>query len=68
MFIFFTSPAPDQYDASFMKVFSTGENTIESARTYREERSRSDIVAVDWSRDIKVASTISARRLTVTVA
>lgn len=68
VFIFFTSPNPDQYDASFMKVFSTGVNTIESARIYREERNRSDIVAVDWSRAIKVASTISARRLTVTVA
>lgn len=68
VFIFFTSPNADQFDASFMKVFTVGVNTIESVRRYRDERSRSDILAVDWSRSIKVASAISARRLTVTVA
>lgn len=68
VFIFYTSPAPDQFDASFMKVFTTGVNQIQSVRKYREERNRSDMLAVDWSRDIKVTSTISARRLTVTVA
>lgn len=68
VFIFFTSPNADQFDASFMKVFTVGVNTIESVRRYRDERSRSDILAVDWSRSIKVASPISARRLTVTVA
>ena len=68
VFIFFTSPNADQFDASFMKVFTVGVNTIESVRRYRDERSRSDILAVDWSRSIKVASPISARRLTVTVS
>lgn len=67
VFIFYTSPTPDQFDASFMKVFSTGRNQIQSVRKYREESCRSDILAVDWSRDIKVTSTISARRLTATV-
>lgn len=68
VFIFFASPNPDIYDASFMKVFSSGQNTIESVRRYRDERARSDILAIDWSRDIRVTSAISARRLTVTVA
>lgn len=68
VFIFFSSPSPDLYDASFMKVFSVGPETIESVRRYREDRNRSDMLAIDWSRDIKVTSAISARRLTVTVA
>ena len=68
VYIFFASPNANTMDASFMKVFSSGANTIESVRRYREDRSRSDILAVDWSRDIRVTSTASARRLTVTVA
>ena len=68
VFIFFTSPAPTIYDASFMKVFSTGPEMVQSVREYREERNRSDMLAVDWSRDIKVTSASSARRLTVTLA
>lgn len=68
VFIFYAAPSPDVYDASFMKVFSTGQETIESVRMYREERNRSDMLAIDWSRDIRVTSAISARRLTVTLA
>lgn len=68
VFIFYCSPSPTQLDASFMKVFSSGQNTIESVRRYREERNRSDILAIDWSRDIRVTSTATARRLTVTLA
>lgn len=68
VFIFFASPAANQFDASFMKVFSSGPNTIQSVRRYREERNRSDMLAIDWTRDIKVTSAASARRLTVTLA
>jgi hypothetical protein len=68
VYVFFASPNANTMDASFMKVFASGANTIESVRRYREEKSRSDILAVDWSRDIRVTSTVSARRLTVTVA
>lgn len=68
VFIFYTSPSPTTFDASFMKVFSTGNETVQAVRKYREERNRSDMLAVDWSRDIKVTSTATARRLTVTLA
>ncbi len=68
VFIFFASPAPNQFDPSFMKVFASGPNTIQSVRRYREERNRSDMLAIDWTRDIKVTSSASARRLTVTLA
>jgi hypothetical protein len=35
-------------------------------RTYREESSRSDVLAVDWTEDIKLTSGISAKRITIT--
>jgi len=65
IWIFFSSPNPTQYDASFMKTFSVGAGTIESVRRYREERARSDILAIDWSRDIEVTSTASVIRFVV---
>lgn len=67
VFVFFSSPNPTQFDASFAKTFVTPGGGIDSVRTYREEGNRSDILAIDWARDIRVTSTVSARRLTVTV-
>ena len=32
---------------------------------YREEKVRSDILAVDWSEDVKVISTLCAKRIQV---
>ena len=66
VFIFYTSPNPTQFDASFMKTFVVS-GGIDNARRYRDEKTRSDIIAVDWNRDLRVTSAISARRLTVTV-
>lgn len=68
VFIFYAAPNPTTFDASFMKTFSTGNAMVQSVREYREERNRSDMLAVDWSRDIKVTSAATARRLTVTLA
>lgn len=65
VWIFYTSENPTQYDASFMKTFSTGSGSIESVRRYREDRNRSDILATDWSRDIRVTSTASVIRFIV---
>lgn len=66
VYIFFTSESPSQYDASFAKTFAMGPGGIDSVRRYRSENNRSDMLAIDWARDIRVTSTISARRLTVT--
>jgi len=66
IYLFYSSPNPTQYDASFAKTFVVGGGGVDSVRRYRDERARSDILAIDWARDIRVASTISARRLTVT--
>jgi hypothetical protein len=35
-------------------------------RNYRDESARSDVLAIDWSEDIKICSSIAARRLTIT--
>ncbi len=66
VFIFLRSPNPTLYDPSFAKTFRTRSGGVESVRTYRSDRNRSDILAVDWSEDIQVVSTACVRRLTIT--
>lgn len=66
VFVFFTSPNPSAYDASFMKTFLVS-GGIDSVRRYRKDGARSDMLGLDWNRDIRLTSSISARRLTVTV-
>ena len=65
IFLFHGSDNPTQYDPGFAKTFSVGANSVEAVRLYREERNRSDILAVDWSEDVQVVSTICAKRITV---
>ena len=65
VFLFHGSDAPTQYDPGFAKTFSIGANSVEDVRMYRDEGCRSDILAVDWSEDVKVVSTLCAKRITV---
>ena len=65
IFLFHGSDNPTQYDPGFAKTFSVGANSVEAVRLYREERNRSDILAVDWSEDVQVVSAICAKRITV---
>lgn len=65
VFIFFASASPTQYDASFAKTFRTARGGVESVRMYRAENNRSDILAVDWTTDIKVTASAACRRLTI---
>jgi hypothetical protein len=37
---------------------------VDVVRTYRDDAARSDILAVDWSEDIRVTSPVCARKLT----
>jgi len=53
-------------DPSFAKCFTTGRGGVTSVRTYRDERSRSDIIAVDWTRQFAITNTEAVKRLTVT--
>ena len=64
-YIFDGNDNPTQYDPGFMKTFSIGSNSVEAVRMYREEGCRSDILAVDWSEDVQVVSTISLGKLTI---
>ena len=64
--IFHSSPAPSLYDPSFAKTFRTNSSGVDAVYRYRDDKSRSDIYAVDWSEDIKVTSSVSASRLTIT--
>ncbi len=63
--IFLRSENPTQYDPSFAKTFSVGEGFVEQVRVYREENSRSDVLAIDWSEDIQVVSTECVRRIAI---
>lgn len=65
IFLFCGNDNPTQYDPGFAKTFSIGANSVEAVRMYREERCHSDILAVDWSEDVQVVSSIAAKRITV---
>ena len=65
LYLFHGNNRPTLYDACFMKTFRTRRGGVDSVRTYRENSSRSDVLAVDWTEDIKLTSGISAKRITV---
>lgn len=64
LMIFHASASPTLYDASFMKTFRLRRGGVDVVRTYRDDSARSDILAVDWSEDIRVTSAICARKIT----
>ena len=66
VYIFVRSASPTIYDPSALKTFAGGRGGVSAVREYRDESSRSDIYAVDWSRDVKVTSAISIERITTT--
>jgi hypothetical protein len=51
--IFHANASPTLYDPSFMKTFRLRRGGVDVVRTYREDAARSDILAVDWSEDIR---------------
>ncbi|BET67409.1 hypothetical protein ASA1KI_23270 [Opitutales bacterium ASA1] len=65
MVIFHASQSPTLYDPSFMKTFRTRRGGVDVVRMYRDDSARSDILAVDWSEDIKITSPVCARKLAV---
>ena len=64
VYIFVRSASPTIYDPSALKTFAGGRGGVSAVREYRDESSRSDVYAVDWSRDVKVTSSISIARIT----
>lgn len=65
MFLFLASPFPDDYDPSWMKTFAVEPGNVAQVGTYRDDKVRSDIVAVDWTEDVKIVASGAARRITV---
>jgi len=65
LYLFSGASSPTLYDPSFMKTFRTRRGGVDIVRVYREESSRSDVLAVDWTEDIKVTSSVCAKRITV---
>jgi len=66
VFVLVRSANATVYDPGWMKTFSAGEGSVTAVRMYRDERARSDVLAIDWSEDIKITSSVAARRLTIT--
>ena len=64
VYVFIRSASPTIYDPSAMKTFVGGRGGVTAVREYRDESSRSDIYAVDWSRDVKITSSICIERIT----
>jgi len=65
-FMFIGSASPSEYDPSAVKTFTTQEGSVTAVRVYRDEAARSDILAVDWSEQIQVTSSIGIKRITIT--
>ena len=61
--IFHASQSPTLYDPSFMKTFRLRRGGVDVVRMYRDDSARSDILAVDWSEDIKITSPVCARKI-----
>jgi hypothetical protein len=64
VYVFNRSATPTIYDPSAFKTFVGGRGGVTAVREYRDESSRSDVYAVDWSRDVKLTSAISVKRIT----
>lgn len=61
--LFFASDSATQYDPSFCKTFTTDLQLFEGIGTYREPRA--EVVAADWTADIRATSANLARVFTV---
>ena len=66
--IFVGSQNPTTFDPSFMKTFRVGDISTGNVTEYRDETCSSDIYKVAWSNDIKVVSSICAKRLSVSAS
>lgn len=66
LYLFYAEDNPTEYDMSFCKTFRTEASAIESVYEYRDDTSRSDIIATDWTEDMKVTAAVCGKRITVT--
>lgn len=66
VYVFYASPSPSTYDPSFAKTFQTRRGGVDVVHQYRDDASRSDVIAVDWSADVRVTGKACARRIAIT--
>lgn len=64
VFIFYADAIPTAYSPQWMSRFTTRPNGISDVRIYRDEKVRSDVLALDWSEDIQIVSSLCAARIT----
>jgi hypothetical protein len=62
----YNSDSATPYDPSFAKVFATRADLFDGVNMYREDQTRSDILALDWVAQPKLISTLLVRRLVIT--
>ena len=65
IYLFYANPTPDLYDPSFAKTFMGPQGGIDAVRTYRDDAARSDVIALDWARDIQIVNSAAGARITV---
>lgn len=65
VFIFTGNGSPTAYDPSFAKTFTTSSGNIFEVQMYQEDP-RTDVIAVDWSEDLRITSAVSGARIAVT--
>jgi hypothetical protein len=63
--LIYSVPNPTIYDPSAFKCFTTGSGMVDVVRTYREEKVRGDVHAIDWSEDLKSTSSVCVKRLAI---
>lgn len=65
VYVFIGTNEPSLYDPSFAKTFRTTRSGVDGVYVYRDDRNRSDIIALDWSEDTQIVSTDAVRRIVV---
>lgn len=65
VFVFVGAKTPTEYDPSAAKTFTAADGSVTAVRVYRDETDRSDILAVDWSEQVKVTSSVCIKRITI---
>jgi hypothetical protein len=65
VYLFIGAKNPTEYDPSAVKTFTADDGSVTAVRTYRDEQDRSDILAVDYSEQVVVTSTLAIRRIAV---
>jgi hypothetical protein len=63
--IFYGEDSPSQYDASFMKTFSTTGKGVDVVKQWRSEAKHSDVYEVNWSEEIQDTAPALGRRISL---